>query len=107
MSKIFAIGRRSEILPFRAVGAALVEVEDAAGVAGAFQQVAREHEPCLVMIPEDLARACPSEVARFRAGKRRAVVAIPTLKSGRGGMLRQIRTLVARSLGVDLLGRSG
>ena len=105
MSKVFAVGRREDMLPFVAAGAELVEAADEAGVAAALAGIEHRHEPCLVMMDEGLARSCAAEVARFRSAKKRAVVAIPTLRSQPGLTLAGVRALVARSLGVDLLGR--
>jgi len=107
MPKVFVIGRRDEILPFKAAGAEIIEAADATEAATGFKGIMYEAEPCLVMISEDLARGCAEEMAEFRAGGERAVVAIPTLASKPGATLAAVRARVARSIGVDLLGRKG
>jgi vacuolar-type H+-ATPase subunit F/Vma7 len=105
MPEVYVIGRRADVLPFAAAGAEIVEVEDAHGVAEGLRAIERKHEACLVMVSEDLAEEAAAEVARFRSGKKRALVAIPTLREKPGRTLSRVRKLVARSLGVDLLGK--
>jgi len=105
MPEVYVIGRRAEVLPFAAAGATVIEVEGAHGVAEGLRALEAKREPCLVMVSEDLAGEAAEAVARFRLGKRRALVAIPTLREKSGRTLARMRRLVARSLGVDLLGK--
>jgi vacuolar-type H+-ATPase subunit F/Vma7 len=105
MPDVFVIGRRSAVLPFKAAGAEVIEADDCEGTAAAFAKLDHLTTPCLVMITEDLARGCADEVAKFRTGRERSVVSIPTLAVKPGAMLEDVRALVARSIGVDLLGR--
>ena len=106
MSKVVVIGCRADILPFAAAGAQLIEVEDAGQAAAALDGLESEKDACLVMLSEDFAIECAGEVETFRTNRRHALVAIPSLGSPTGRTLTRIRALVARSLGVDLLGRS-
>ena len=105
MPEVFVIGRRGDVLPFKAAGAEVIEAEDCEGAAAALAKLERLTAPCLVMIAEDLARGCADAVAKFRTGRERSVVSIPTLAAKPGAMLDKVRALVARSIGVDLLGR--
>ena len=107
MSRVFVIGRRSDALPFKAAGAQVVEAQDCAGAAQGLRSIMQTAGPCLVMVSEDLARGCREEIAEFRLGKERSVVSIPTLSTKPGTTLADIRATVARSIGVDLLGRKG
>ncbi len=92
-------------MPFRAVGVETIMVEDAAEAVNDFDELQKIDEPCLLMVSEDVARECAYEIERFRAGKHRAVVAIGALGRKSGATLAAIRSMVARSLGVDLLGK--
>ena len=107
MSKVIAIGRRGDILPFKAAGVELLEIEGAEGAAAAFDSIMDMPDPCVVFVTEDLAEAAQAEIERFRRTRKRAVLAIPTLLKAPGLRLGEIRELVARALGVDLLGREG
>jgi vacuolar-type H+-ATPase subunit F/Vma7 len=105
MSKVVVIGRRADILPFRAAGAELVEVRDGAQACVALGGIAQSEEPALVMITEDIAMACAGDIESFRRSVRHVLLPIPTINSSPGKRLGEIRSLVARALGVDLLGR--
>lgn len=105
MPEVFAIGRRSDMLPFKAAGVEIIEANDCEGAAEAFKELERLTTPCLVMIAEDLVSGCAEELSKFRGGRERSVVAIPTLGKEPGATFSYVRDLVARSIGVDLLGR--
>jgi vacuolar-type H+-ATPase subunit F/Vma7 len=64
-------------------------------------------EPCAVFVSEDLASAAEVSklIASFRRGKARAVLVVPSMTTTPGKRLAEIRSLIARALGVDLLGR--
>jgi vacuolar-type H+-ATPase subunit F/Vma7 len=107
MSRVFVIGRRADALPFKAAGAQVIEAEDCVGAAEGLRSIMQTAGPCLVMVSEDLARGCREEIAQFREGKERSVVSLPTLSTKPGTTLADIRAMVARSIGVDLLGKQG
>lgn len=106
MSKVIAIGRRADILPFKVAGTELVQVASPAGAVAAFESIMEIPEPCVVMVTEDFMAAAASAIEKFRARRLRAVVAIPTLAAPPGKRREEISRLVARALGVDLLGRA-
>ncbi len=107
MPKVIVIGRRADILPFKAVGADLVEVRDGAEAGAALSGLGESTEPSLVLLTEDVAGKCAAEVAVFRENRMNVLMPIPTVNSAPGGRLEEIRALIARALGVDLLGRKG
>ena len=108
MAKVIVIGNKASILFFKAAGAELREVSGPDEAKAALKQLSQESEPAMVMIPEDLAAECAAEIAAYRQGKERGVLPIPSLGIGGGSNQRgRIRALVARALGVDLLGREG
>ena len=105
MPKVFVLGRRSDILPFRAVGAELLEIRDESQVGPALERFKSTTEPVMLMMTEDLVSSCTHEIEQFRENKMNILLTIPTINTEPGLRLAQIRALVARSLGVDLLGR--
>jgi len=105
MPKVFVIGRRADILPFKAVGAELIEAQDERQAAAALSQFRQSAEPMLVMMTEDMVSACENDIADFRENRMNVLLPIPTINSEPGERLEYIRSLVARALGVDLLGR--
>lgn len=105
MPKVIVIGRRADILPFRAVGAELMEVEGEEEARKALLNFRQSTEPVLVMMTESMVNACGSGIAELRQNKMIVLLPIPTIGTAPGERLEQIRLLVARALGVDLLGR--
>lgn len=109
MLKVVAIGRRADILPFRAVGAHLMEVDGAAGPTGAaaaLDGLRGETGAVMVMMTEEFVDRCRPQIEAFRAGGARAFLAVPSPATPAGKRLGEMRALVARALGVDLLGRA-
>ena len=105
MPKIYVIGYRAHILPFRAAGLELIEVENSEGVKEAFEKLMDETEPCTVLVMEDLAEKCWETIETFQKGNMRIVLPIASLTTKPGKRLEKIRVQIARALGVDLLGR--
>ena len=56
-------------------------------------------------IPEDIAVECENEIALLRQGTAVVVMTLPASSGEIGVQREQVRQLVARSLGVDLMGR--
>jgi len=105
MHRVVVIGRRADILPFKAAGAELMEVRDGAEAGAALGGFGESAEPVLVMMTEDMTEGCASETAAFRQNRMNVLLPIPTINSAPGKRLEEMRSLIARSLGVDLLGR--
>jgi len=105
MPRVIVIGRRADILPFKAAGAELVEVRDGAEAGDALGGFRESAEPVLVMMTEDVAGACGAEIAAFRQNRMNMLLPVPTINSAPGKRLEEMRSLIARALGVDLLGR--
>ena len=105
MSKVVVIGRRADILPFRAVGAELMEVLDSVQAVTALKAFRQSGEPILVMMTEDFVDSCVEGVEEFRQNRMNVLLPIPTIGTEPGRRLERMRQLVARAIGVDLLGR--
>ncbi len=93
---VHAVGRGEEVLPFRALGAVLHEVATLEEARRAVRAAGREGE-ALVVLTDEFA---PAREAAGRA----LVVVLAT--SGTGAALEEVRQLVARSVGVDLLDKA-
>jgi vacuolar-type H+-ATPase subunit F/Vma7 len=105
MPKVFVLGRRSDILPFRAVGAELLEIREESQIAITLARFKNSTEPVMLLMSEDLVDSCAEDIEQFRGNKMNILLPIPTINTEPGLRLAQIRALVARALGVDLLGK--
>ena len=105
MPKLYVVGRRDDILPFKALGAELVEVEDATAVKPVFDRIKKENEPAIVLITEDLVSHNKEIIAEFRSTPKNMLLPVPSMTGPGGIRLEEIRSVVARALGVDLLGQ--
>jgi vacuolar-type H+-ATPase subunit F/Vma7 len=105
MPRVTVIGKHANILPFKSVGVEPLDVEGAEEAKAALRRIRESGEETLVMIPEDIATECANEIALLRQGTGVVIMTLPA-SSGEVGIQReQVRQLVARSLGVDLMGR--
>jgi vacuolar-type H+-ATPase subunit F/Vma7 len=99
------MGKHAAILPFKAVGVEIRDVEDIADARAVMREVYDSEEKTLLLVPEDLAVDLRNEIASLRQGVSTVVMTLPA-SSGEPGIQReQVRQLVARSIGVDLMGR--
>lgn len=105
MLKVVVIGRHSDILPFKAVGAELIEVETSNAAGNALMGFRHSTQPLMVLMTEDFASDCPDELITFRENKRNVFLAIPSLGGIQGIRLHEMRSFITRSLGVDLLSK--
>jgi vacuolar-type H+-ATPase subunit F/Vma7 len=105
MPKVIVIGRHAAILPFKSVGVEPVDVESVDDAKQALRGIRETLEETLVLIPEDLAVDCKNEIALLRQGTNAVILTRPALEGEVGIQREQVRQLVARSLGVDLMGK--
>ncbi len=105
MPKVIVIGKHAAILPFKSVGVEPVDVEDADGAKQALRKIRETLEETLVLIPEDIAVNCQNEIALLRQGTNAVILTLPAMEGETGIQREQVRQLVARSLGVDLMGK--
>ncbi|MDR3078200.1 MAG: hypothetical protein LBV15_05505 [Planctomycetota bacterium] len=105
MPKVKVIGRHASILPFKAVGVELADVEGAEEARAALREIRESGEETLVLIPEDLAGECAADIAQLRQGASMLVLSLPAFTGEVGVQRERVRQLVARSLGVDLMGK--
>ncbi len=105
MPKLVVIGRRADILPFKALGGECIEVDGAPAAETAIERVRKAGGPVLVMLTEDLMNACRDVIGVFRETQGNMLLPIPPMTGASGARLQEIRAAVARALGVDLLGQ--
>ncbi len=105
MPKVTVIGKHANILPFKAVGVEPLDVETPDDAKAALRSIRESGEETLVLIPEDIAADCENEIALLRQGTQVVVLTLPASTGQVGTQREQVRQLVARSLGVDLMGK--
>ena len=105
MPKVLVVGRHAQILPFKSVGVEPVDVETPDDAKQALRSIRESGEETLVLIPEDIAHECVNEIALLRQGANVVIMTLPAMSGEVGAQREHVRQLVARSLGVDLMGK--
>ncbi|MCL2001752.1 MAG: V-type ATP synthase subunit F [Planctomycetes bacterium] len=105
MPRVTAIGKHAAILPFKAVGVGLCDVETVDEAKAALRKIRDDGEETLILIPEDIAAECEYEIAHIRQGTSVVIMTLPASGGEIGVQRERVRQLVARSLGVDLMGK--
>ena len=105
MPKVLVIGKHAQILPFKSVGVEPVDVETTDDAKQALRAIRESGEETLALIPEDIAEECGTEIALLRQGTNVVVMTLPAMTGEIGTQREHVRQLVARSLGVDLMGK--
>lgn len=105
MPRVTVIGKHAAILPFKAVGVEPRDVENVDEAKAALRAIRESGEETLVLIPEDIAMECAQEISFIRQGTGVVLMTLPASQGEVGIQREQVRQLVARSLGVDLMGR--
>ena len=105
MSRVVVVGERGLILGFRGVGMDVVPVEDAENLRRALGPLSRDAGVALVLVTESLAAQAPDALEDFRAVSQAVITTIPTHLGGTGFAFNEMRSVVERSIGVDMLGK--
>ena len=105
MPKVTVIGKHAAILPFKSVGVEPYDIETTDDAKAALRAIRESGEETLVLIPEDIAMECQNEIGLLRQGVNVVVMTLPASSGEVGVQREQVRQLVARSLGVDLMGK--
>lgn len=105
MPRVMVMGKHAAILPFKAVGVEIVDVEEVEAARDILAKLAGTGEETLLLLPEDMAAACAAEIKAIRQGVSVVVMTLPALSGEVGAQREQVRQLVARSIGVDLMGK--
>ncbi|MBP9003605.1 MAG: hypothetical protein KBH78_08290 [Candidatus Hydrogenedentes bacterium] len=105
MSRAVVVGERGLILGFRGVGMEVVSAEDVEGLRRALGPLSRDPDVALVLVTESLAAQAPDALEDFRAVSQAVITTIPTHQGGTGFAFNEMRSVVERSIGVDMLGK--
>lgn len=105
MPKVIVIGRHAAILPFKSVGVEPVDIESVDDAKQALRKVRESGEETLILIPEEIAVDCGTEIGLLRQGTHAVVLTLPATFGEVGIQREHVRQMVARSLGVDLMGK--
>lgn len=105
MPKVTVIGKHAAILPFKSAGVEPWDVEDADGARAALRSIRESGGETLVLVPEEYAGECANEIRLLRQGTNVVVLTLPSMSGEAGAQRERVRQLVARSLGVDLMGK--
>lgn len=105
MPKVIVIGKHAAILPFKSVGVEPVDVETIDEAKQALRKVRESGEETLILIPEEIAEECGTEIGYLRQGTYAVVLTLPATSGEVGIQRERVRQMVARSLGVDLMGK--
>ncbi len=106
MPKVMVMGKHAAILPFKAVGVDIVDVETIEDARVQLKKLAESEEETLVLVPEDIAVECQEEISAIRQGVSVVVMTLPASSGDIGTQREHVRQLVARSIGVDLMGKN-
>ncbi len=104
MLKLYVIGSRIDIQPFKAIGAELIEVQNES-LTDILAKLKQSSDQLLVMMTEGLAATVTTEIAAFKKDTKSIFLPIPAISTSPGVRIQEIRKLIARSIGVDLLGQ--
>jgi vacuolar-type H+-ATPase subunit F/Vma7 len=104
MLKLYVIGPRAEILPFKSIGAELIDVQ-IEPVSEILKRLRQATEQILVMITEELTVNAGNEIAALKQNPNIIFLPIPSINTTPGTRMKEIQKMIALSLGVDLLGQ--
>jgi V/A-type H+-transporting ATPase subunit F len=98
-----ALGSADEALPYLALGAELRETPDAAALAAALAELARDAAVAVVLVPESRAGAAAAQIAEFRARSAAALLVLPVSTGSKGLALAEMKSFLEHAIGVDLI----
>ena len=105
MSKAVMFGEKPLILGFKGVGFEIIPVENSAQLLAELGRLSRDTEIGVVLITESMARDVLKPIAEFRENSPAIVTVIPTHGNSEHVGFEEMRKLVERSLGFDMLGK--
>ncbi|MGI6460247.1 MAG: V-type ATP synthase subunit F [Candidatus Hydrogenedentales bacterium] len=104
MSKAVVVGEESLVLGFKGAGFEIVDVPDGEMLLTELNQLARDPDVALVLVTESVAEQAPGALQQFREVSQAILTTIPTHLGSKHLGFKDMRRLVERSIGVDLLG---
>lgn len=103
MPEVYAVGGREAVAPLKVLGAELLPGFTAQEVSEALARVGEDPEAVLVLVTEQAAALAPEAVTALRERLGPTVLVIPSHRGATNRALREMRDLVARAVGIDLL----
>lgn len=100
--KIAAIGDRSSVMGFRALGLEVCPVDDVEQAKAALHRLAKEN-CAIVYLTEGLAQHMGPEIDRYKDALTPAVILIPGKEGSLGIGMTAVKTAVERAVGADIL----
>ncbi|HOF41178.1 MAG TPA: V-type ATP synthase subunit F [Candidatus Hydrogenedentes bacterium] len=104
MSKAVVVGEESLVLGFKGAGFEIVDVPDGEQLLTELNRLARDPAVALVLVTESVAEQAPGALQQFREVSQAILTTIPTHLGSKHLGFKDMRRLVERSIGVDLLG---
>jgi V/A-type H+-transporting ATPase subunit F len=105
MARIVALGPAEEVMPYLSMGAEVREAREAAALARALAEMARDRAVAAVLLPESCSALVAGAVADFRARSAAALLVLPDASGSRGLALGEMKRFLERAVGVDLIGK--
>ncbi len=103
--RIVAIGERDQVRAFRAVGVEVVPVANLDEAIQALRQHAVDDPATLVLLSEPLAQEMAEQLQEIRSRSRAMLLVIPSHRGTAHASLREMKALIERSIGVDMIGK--
>lgn len=105
MSKAVAVGERALVLGFKGVGFEVIAAEDGESLARELALLARMPDVGLVLVTESLAGEAPEALEHFREVSSAILTTVPTQRGSQHRSFNEMRNLIERAVGVDMLGK--
>lgn len=105
MARAIALGDKHLVMGFTAAGIEVVPVADEHEFARQLGLVARDSSVAVVLATEQMAALAPEALAHFREASAAALLIVPGYEGATRAGFAEVRKIVERSLGVDLLGK--
>jgi len=106
MSKIVVLGQGSFVLPFKAVGAVTRTVANREEALTALDEIRQSSEPVVLLASQKVGETCREELGELRDAGRAVVLVLSTQKDVASPYYADLKELVTRAAGVDLLART-
>ena len=105
MSRAVVVGEASLVLGFKSAGFEIVDVPDGEKLLTELNRLARDPDVALVLVTEPVAAQAPDALRQFREVSRAILTTIPTHLGSKHLGFKDMRSLVERSIAVDMLGK--
>lgn len=102
MSNIAVIGDLESILGFKALGFNVHTASNPETAREILHQLARE-DTAIIYMTEQLAQSIPNDIRKYQERITLAIILIPGAAGNLGIGLKQIRTLMEKAVGMDIL----